>query len=124
VVSLIYQQPLGLPDLRVGEKYGVYIRQENAVLPFKLVVVDLQSREYTFKALTKGGVDVKASAHNLPAIYPKGTRLHANVSKVVVESVQKGSKEGYTQEELSMSDIKDQNFTMDIGHTHVVECIG
>lgn len=124
VADLIYQQPLGLDELRIGQEYAIYIRQQDAVLPFKLVAVDLQSRKYTFKALKKGANDLKAAAHNLPAVYPKGTRKHNEISKVVVESVQKGSQGGFIQEELPMVVIKDQHFTMDIGHTHVVECIG
>jgi hypothetical protein len=124
VADLIYHKSLGLDDLRVGREYGIYVRQEDVVIPFKLMGVDVQSREYSFKAMEKGGNDLKATAHNLPSIYRKGTRRHAKVSKIVVESVQKGSKEGFSREELLMSEIENEMFTMGIGHTHVVECIG
>jgi hypothetical protein len=124
IADLIYTQALGLDDLRVGEEYGVYVRLENAVHPFKLTGVDLESRTYTFKALKAGVEDLKATAHNLPSVYPKGTTRHADVSKVVVECVQKGSSGGYVRDELPMKVIRKEKFTLDIGHTHVVECIG
>ncbi len=124
VVDLIYQKSLAVDDLKVGHEYGIFIRQENAVLPFKLTAIDLQSQTYTFTALKNGVDDVRGTMHTLPSVYPKGTRKHANVTKVVVECVQKGSTGGYTREELPMSGIETQKFTMDIGHTHVVECIG
>lgn len=124
IADLIYTQALGLDDLRVGQDYGVYIRLQNAVLPFKLNAVDLQSRTYTFKALKKDVEDLKATAHNLPSVYPKGTTRHAEVDRVVVECVQKGSSGGYVREEFAMKLVKKERFTMDMGHTHVVECIG
>lgn len=124
VASLIYQQPLSLDELEVGRDYGVFVREENAVLPFKLVTVDLRTSTYNFSALMKGKSDLTASAQTLPSIYPKGTRKHAEITKVIVESVQKGKRGGYEREELPMPVIRNQNFSMDIGHTHVVECIG
>ena len=124
VADLIFTQALGLDDLKIGKEYGVYIRLRNAVLPFKLTGVDLQTRTYSFKALKKGVDDLKATAHNLPSIYPKGTTRHADVNKIVIESVQKGSSGGNVREELPMSRVRKEKFTLDIGHTHVVECIG
>jgi hypothetical protein len=44
VAELVYTRSLGIDDLRVGEEYGVYIRLEQAVLPFKLVGVDLDQK--------------------------------------------------------------------------------
>jgi hypothetical protein len=124
IADLVYIQALGLDDLRCGEEYGVYVRLENTVHPFKLTGVDLESRTYTFKALTAGVEDLKATAHNLPSVYPKGTTRHADVSKVIVECARKGSSRGYARDELPMQDVKEEKFTLDIGHTHVVECIG
>jgi hypothetical protein len=124
IADLVYAQALGLDDLLLGEEYGVYVRLENAVHPFKLTGVDLDSATYNFKALTAGVEDLKATGHNLPSVYPKGTTRHADVSKVIVECTQKGSSSGYARDELSMKDIKKEKFTLDTGHTHVVECIG
>jgi hypothetical protein len=44
VAELVYTRSLGIDDLKVGEEYGVYIRLEQAVLPFKLVGVDLDQQ--------------------------------------------------------------------------------
>jgi hypothetical protein len=44
VAELVYTRSLGIDDLKVGEEYGVYIRFEQAVLPFKLVGVDLDKK--------------------------------------------------------------------------------
>jgi len=41
VAELVYTKSLGIDNLKVGEEYGVFIRLEQAVLPFKLVAVDL-----------------------------------------------------------------------------------
>jgi len=124
IVNMVYTKALGLDDLKIGHEYGVYIRLRNAVLPFKLYGVDLQTRTYSFKALQKDNEDLKATAHNLPSIYPKGTTRHADVNKIVVESVQKDSSGGNVQEELPMNRVRKEKFALDIGHTHVVECIG
>ena len=124
IVDLVYTQSLGLDDLRIGEEYGVYVRLENAVHPFKLTGVDLESRTYSFKSLMNGIEDLKATAHNLPSVYVKGTTRHADVSTVVIECVQKGASGGYARDDLPMKVIKKEKFTLDIGHTHIVECIG
>jgi len=124
VTELGYVQSLGLDDLRVEEEYGVYVRQENAVLPFKLKSVDLQTRTYKFKSLRKKMADLEAAAHNLPSVYPKGTKRHADVDRVIFESVTKGDSGRNYREQFSMGEIRDSKFTLDIGHTHVVECIG
>jgi hypothetical protein len=57
-------------------------------------------------------------------VYPKGTSKHAEITRLTVESVKKGSKGGYAQEVMFMKNIKDKTFTIDVGHTHVVEAIG
>jgi len=44
VAELVYIKSLGIDDIRVGNEYGVWVRQEEQVLPFKLVRVDLDSR--------------------------------------------------------------------------------
>jgi hypothetical protein len=123
IVDLVYSQALALEDLQVGKEYGIYIRLDNAVQPYMLTGVDVQNGTYTFKALTPGKEDLKATAHNLPSVYPKGITRHADVQKVVVESVVKGPG-GYVRDELEMSAIRKQRFTIDVGQTHVVESIG
>ena len=124
VVEQMFTQALGLDDLRVGMEYGVYIQKKNAVLPFKLTGVDLESRTYTFKSLKEGIDDVKATAHSLPSVYPKGTKRHAQVNKIVVECVRKSKSGGYIRDTLPMVVIEKKKFTLDIGHNHVLECIG
>jgi hypothetical protein len=124
IADLIYTQALGLEDLKVHREYGVYIRLQNGVFPFKLTGVDLQTRTYSFNSLKKGIEDLKATAHNLPSIYRKGTTRHADVDKIVVECVQNRSSGGNIRIELPMKRVRKEKFTLDIGHTHIVECIG
>jgi hypothetical protein len=93
-------------------------------MPYKLMGVDLETDTYTFKPKKEGFPVLKASASSLPTVYPNGVRAHAEVFKVIVESVKKGKKGGYVQEELPMTVIRKEKFTLDVGHTHVVECIG
>jgi hypothetical protein len=124
VKHLEYIQPLGLDDLRVGEEYVVYVQKENAVLPFKLEEVNLNTRMYIFKALKKKVADLQSPAHNLPSVYPKGTRRHADVSSIIFECTAT-NKDGKNHLDLfHMNDIREERFTLDVGHTHVVECIG
>ena len=122
VVEVIYQPPLGLDDLKVGREYSVFIRQEDSIVPFKLTGVDIRSRTYSFKALRIGDKDLKATAHNLPSVYPKGARKHRDVTKIIVESAEKGSNGGYKRLDMKMSLIRSQMFTIDVGPTHVVDC--
>ena len=124
VKEVHYIEALGLDHLRVNEEYGVYVRHENAVLPFILESVDLKTRTYNFKSLKKKIGDFQAAAHNLPSVYPKGTKRHADIDTLIVESVVANSAQENLAEEFTMDSIRDQKFTMDIGHTHVVECIG
>ena len=124
VVELQYADSLSVEALRIGESYGIYVRAENAVLPFRLTGIDLQTQIYAFTSLQKESPDIKANAGSMPYVYPEGTRKHAEVNKVVVESVKKGSKGGYAREIMFMKDIQKKRFTLDVGHTHVVEAIG
>ncbi|KAG7354351.1 hypothetical protein IV203_003707 [Nitzschia inconspicua] len=124
VRQLVYIPSLGLDDLRVGEEYVVYVQQDNAVLPFKLERVDLSTRSYFFKALKKNVPDIQADAYNLPSIYVKGTKRHADVSTVVFECAAKGESKTNHRDVFNMNDIREEKFTLDVGHTHVVECIG
>lgn len=124
VRELEYIPPLGLDDLRVGEEYVVYVQQENSVLPFKLDKVDLSTRMYLFKSLRKKTADLQADALNLPSIYPKGTKRHADISTVVFECTAKGESDINHRDQFHMNDIREERFTLDIGYTHVVECIG
>lgn len=124
VVDLVYTQALSIDELRIGVEYGIYIRLEQAVLPFMLTGVDLDSKLYTFKALEEGRENLKATAANLPSVYPKGVTRHAGVTKVIVESVVKGRDGGYVRDELLMNVIKSERFTIDVGHTHVVQATG
>jgi hypothetical protein len=126
VVELVYTQLLGVDDLKVGEVYGVYHRQEQVVLPFKLVEVDLDTKTYHFKSKFAGAENLHVSVHDLPSVYPAGTgmKAHADVHKVIVECLVKNKNNGYIRAELLMDGIKNQKFTLDIGDSHVIEAIG
>jgi len=124
VAEMKYSQSLNVEDLKIGTEYGIYIREENAVKNYKLVGMNIDTETYTFKPTEEGQEDLKAIGANLPSIYPKGTRKHAEVGKIVVESVRKGSKDGYVRDEFPYKVIEKETFTLDVGHTHVIECIG
>jgi hypothetical protein len=61
VCELVYTKSLGIDDLKIGEEYGVYIRLEQAVLPFKLVAVDLDLK---VRRLLPLGVNVRSVGIN------------------------------------------------------------
>lgn len=126
VVELVYAKLLGVDDLKVGEEYGVYYRPEQAVFPFKLVEVDLDSKTYHFQSPLAGVEDLLVSVHDLPSVYPAGTgmKAHADVYKVLVENLELNRKGSYSRAELLMDGIKKQKFTLDVGNTHVIEAIG
>lgn len=123
VVEIQYADSLELKDLTLGETYGIYVRTRNAVMLHRLVGIDLKTNTYTFCPLSSGP-DIKASSDSLPYIYSKETAKHAEITRLTVESVKKGSRGGYSREIMFMKDIAKKSFTMDVGHTHVVEAIG
>jgi len=124
VSELVYERGLMVDELTLGDEYGVYIRCEKAIMPFRLVAINLKTSMYMFESLTEGVPDLEVIPQNLPSIYPKGVHIHSNASKIILECVKKGDSGGYMQEELSMYAIKNEKFTLDVGHTHVVEAIG
>jgi len=124
ITDILKAEALGIDDLRVGEEYGIYVREENAVLPFKLTEVDLQTRIYNFKSQKKKIEDVAATAHNLPSVYRKGNNYHADTDMVVITCVAKGDTGNFHCVRYPVDELRGQNFVIDIGHTHVVECIG
>jgi hypothetical protein len=114
---------LGIEDLRVGEEYGIHVKQENAIFQFTLIGVDLQTRTYNFKSQKKKIDSLAATTHNLPPIYPKGTS-HADANMVVITCSAKGDTESFYCEHFPVDELKGQQFVVDIGYAHVVECIG
>jgi hypothetical protein len=124
VVDLIYVQPLSILDLRIGQEYGVYMRSEDSLVPFKLTSIDLESNTHSFMALEEGHEDFKVTEGRLPSMYHKGTSGHVEVEKVVVECMKIGSKQNRARAVLPMQIIREQKFTIDTGHSHVVEAIG
>jgi hypothetical protein len=70
--------------------------------------------------------NIEVNEKNLPCVYPAGTltNAHASIKGVVLESVKKSGQGSFVRHELAMDDIEEQKFTLDIGHTHVVEAIG
>ena len=124
VVELKYKKSLSIDEIKVGEEYGIYVRLENAVLPFTLAEVDEETQSYTFKSFDHSKPDLVTNIADLPSVYPKGTMKHAEVTEVVLQCKKVGRFGGYLQETLVMEDIRKTRFTMDIGQTHVVEAIG
>jgi hypothetical protein len=123
ISDILYAEALGIEDLRVGEEYGVHVKQENAIFQFTLIGVDLQTRTYNFKSQKKKIDSLAATTHNLPPIYPKGTS-HADANMVVITCSAKGDTESFYCEHFPVDELKGQQFVVDIGYAHVVECIG
>jgi hypothetical protein len=123
ISDILYAEALGIEDLRVGEEYGVHVKQENAIFQFTLIGVDLQTRTYNFKSQKKKIDNLAATTHNLPPIYPKGTS-HADANMVVITCSAKGDTESFYCEHFPVDELKGQQFVVDIGYAHVVECIG
>jgi hypothetical protein len=114
-------ETLEIGDLRSGEEYGVYVKREKAVLPFKLTEVDLYSRTYKFESLMKKAKDIEATPHNLPSIYPKGSK---RLSKTVTFKCDtKGDSDDFYTDRLSEA-LEGMKSVIDIGRHHIVECIG
>lgn len=123
ISDILYAEALGIEDLRVGEEYGIHVKQENAIFQFTLIGVDLQTRTYNFKSQKKKIDNLAATTHNLPPIYPKGTS-HADANMVVITCSAKGDTESFYCEHFPVDELKGQQFVVDIGYAHVVECIG
>lgn len=126
VVELVYTELLDVNDLRVGREYCVYSKAEQAVLPFVLSEVDLETKVYHFKSMVQGVQDIKANMHDLPSVYPAGTdsRAHADVHKIVLKHVEKNNRGKYSRAELLMETVKHREYKLHVGDTHVVEAIG
>jgi hypothetical protein len=124
VADLKYKQALSIDKIKVGNEYGIYIRLENAVLPFRLIGVDHDTQIYTFKSLISGKPDLKANIADLPSVYPKGITKHAEVEMVVLQCQKKNRHGGYIRETLRMEQIKSTSFTMDTGRSHVILATG
>jgi hypothetical protein len=124
VVRLIFTQSLGLDNLRINQEYGVYSRQQNAVLPFKLVNVCLESKMYHFESLTDGIKNLEVDSQNLPSIYRRDGGTHADVYAIAVECTRIGRDGHQVQHELLMKNISDEKFTLDVGSCHIIEAIG
>lgn len=124
VAELMYKESLSIDNIKVGKEYGIYVRVENAVLPYKLVELDQDTQTYTFQSLDNGRPDLVANVADLPSVYPKGTMKHAEVTEVVLQCEKIGRNGVYLRESFPMEEIQKQRFTMDVGQTHVVEAIG
>lgn len=126
VVELVYSKVLDINDLKVGMEYGVYYRLDEAVLPFKLKNVNLDTKMYHFTSTISGVDDIFANINDLPSIYPAGSSMnaHADVNKVILECLKPNHTRHFKRIELHMSCIKGEKFTLDVGNTHVIEAIG
>ena len=126
VVELVYSKVLDRNDLKVGMEYGVYYRLDEAVLPFKLKSVNLDTKMYHFTSTIAVVGDIFANINDLPSIYPAGSGIdaHADVHKVVLECIKPNHIRQLKRIELHMSCITGEKFTLDVGHTHVIEAIG
>jgi hypothetical protein len=123
VVELIYSELLDVDELQVGRVYSVYSKAEQAVLPFSLTEVDLETKGFHFKSMVEGGQDIDANVRDLPSVYPAGTDSRV-IHKIVLEHVEKNSRERYSRAELLIETVKDREFKLYVGETHVVEAVG
>lgn len=108
-------------DLCIGEEYDVYVKRENSVLPFKLTDVDVFTRTYKFESLKKKTKNIEATPYDLPSVYPKGSKRHNKT--VLMKCEIKGDSESSYYDRLSQT-LEGTKFVIDIGHNHVVQCIG
>jgi len=83
-VDLVYNDSLSIDELMVGQEYGISLRLENAVIPYRLTGVDLESKIYTFNSLQEDKEDIKATSTNLPSVYHMGVTRRAGVEKIIV----------------------------------------
>jgi hypothetical protein len=126
VAELACTQPLGVAELKVGERYGLYVSVEHAILPYMLVSVDLDVNMYTFRSLTHEIESIQVHGSCLPSVYPVGSeyRAHTGVVALVVECVKKNAQGKHTRDHLNMEHVKDKKFILDVGHCHVIEATG
>lgn len=124
VAELTYKKSLGVDDIKVGKEYGIYVRLENAVLPYYLLDLDDETQTYTFCSRDRSRPDLVANVADLPSVYPKGTTKHAEVTEVVLQCEKIGRSGEYLRETFPMDEIRKKKFTLDVGQTHVVEAIG
>lgn len=124
VAGLTYKKSLSIDKIEIGQEYGIYIRLENAILPFRLVKIDQETGMYTFESLIWDQPDLVANVANLPSVYKKGTTKHAEVDMVVLQCEKQNRHGGCLRETIPMESIKKTMFTMDIGRTHVVSAVG
>lgn len=114
-------ETLGVGDLCAGEEYDVYVKREKTVLPFKLTKVDLYTRTYKFESLKKKTKDIEVTPHDLPPVYPKGSKRLFKT--VLIKCDTKGDSDDFHCDTLSEK-LEGMKFIIDIGYNHVVECIG
>jgi hypothetical protein len=124
VASLLYAQSLGLDNLKVGEDYLIYMKEEESLRTFKLTFFCLGTKTYHFMSLEDGVNDLKVDACTLPSIYSKHITRHAGIQSVVLESVKGGENGVKLLDELFMNDIENEKFILDVGQCHVIEAIG
>lgn len=124
VVEVTMVPTLGIEELKPNTEYSIYIQLRDAVLPFKLTKVELQSRTYTFQSLSEGSGDLVLQAHTLPAIYRKGTQRHHDVETFKIECVEPSSEGDYKSQVIPMKKVRNYKFTLDLSNTHVFQCVG
>lgn len=115
---------LGIEDLKPNTEYAIYVALREAVLPFKLTKVELQSRTYTFESLSEKSKDIVVQAHTLPAIYKKGTQRHMDVETFKIQCVEPSSEGDYKSQVIPMKKVRNYKFTLDLKNTHVFQCTG
>ena len=71
VAELVHSKVFGHRELELGQYYGVYVTSLKAVLPFRLVGVNIDTSVYTFKALSAETTDITATSDTLPYVYPQ-----------------------------------------------------
>jgi len=121
IANVQYTKALGVKDLRIGEEYDVYKNHENSALTYTLSSIDLQNRTYVFESAKKNVKNIEAATHDLPSVYPKGTKRQAET--VFIKCETKGNSNKFHRDRLS-ENLEGQKFVVDVGHSHVIDCIG
>lgn len=125
VEHVVYNEPLTSKGLQVGEYYEIYEHTLKKLCTFQLVAHDIRKDALCFESQdSEAYSDIDTTTGSLPTVYPKGTKSHSEVLKVIVRCMLRSRNSKFTKLELDFSEISGQQFSLNIGNTHVVEAIG
>mmetsp|Transcript_1925 Transcript_1925/g.3932 ORF Transcript_1925/g.3932 Transcript_1925/m.3932 type:complete len:2302 (-) Transcript_1925:37-6942(-) len=123
VADVMYYKVIQMKDLVLGEEYGVWVRELNAIKPFRLTRIDLEG-DLRFRSLEDGVPNIEDSS---PSVYPIGTpsSAHGKITHVILHSTKVGADTDSTEINVeSIEDLKNMKFALDVGYTHIFEAIG